>query len=74
MSKKISQATARRYKRQLEELQQKTRDDRNTWRGACIRCVQLNETSVAVLQAVKDVDCVLAVRLNGSNLEVYGVQ
>jgi hypothetical protein len=74
MSKKISQAQARRWKRELEELKQQTRIDRTWCNGAHVRSVSIGSESRAVLQAVKDVGCVLAVRLNGEHLEIYGVR
>jgi hypothetical protein len=74
MSKKISQNQARIYKRRLAALEEETRNDRQWHRGAHIRSVSIGSESRAVLQAVKDVGCVLAVRLNGEHLEIYGVR
>jgi hypothetical protein len=74
MSKKISQAQARRWKRELEELKQQTRIDRTWCNGAHVRTVSLGSETKAVLEAVKDVGCSLAVRLNGDHLYIYGVR
>jgi hypothetical protein len=74
MSKKISQAQARRWKRELEELKETTRADRVWCNGAHIRSVNIGSETKAVLEAVKDVGCSLAVRLNGDHLYIYGVR
>lgn len=72
--KKISQFQARRWKRELDEMKRTDRADRAWSNGAHIRTVSLGSESVAVLRAVKDVGCALAVRLVGSELQIYGVR
>jgi hypothetical protein len=74
MSKKISQAQARRWKRELDEMKRTARADRSWTHGAHIRTVAVGSETKAVLEAVKDIGCALAVRLNGDHLYIYGVR
>lgn len=72
--RKISQYDARRYKRELEELQRKTRSDRLTWNAIHLVDFTCGEITRARLKTVQDLEHPLACRFDGQELKVYGVR
>lgn len=72
--RKISQHDARRYKRELENLQRQTRHERSHYGGVHLRTITVGSETAAVLKTAKDLGHPLALKLEGCDLHIYGVR